>query len=90
MTPDEHRQAFLAYVAGLIGDFDRYLARGNLDPMSDGVGYNLAGMRLDDAEFAELARELATVIQPRLANATKAGRKRRILGTVFLPGAEAE
>lgn len=90
MTPDEHRQAFLAYVAGLIGDFDRYLARGTLDPLRDGVSYNLAGMWLDDSEFAELARELVAVIQPRLSNAPKVGRKRRILGTVFLPGSEAE
>ena len=26
MTPDEHLNAFLAYVAGLLGDFDRYVA----------------------------------------------------------------
>ncbi|MHB8380283.1 MAG: helix-turn-helix domain-containing protein [Acidimicrobiales bacterium] len=90
MTPDEHRQAFLAYVAGLIGDFDRYLARETFDLLQDGVGYRLAGMWLDDAEFVELIRELVTVIQPRLANAPKAGRKRRILRTIFLPGAEAE
>ena len=32
MTPDEHRQAFLAFVAGLIGDADRYLARDDIDP----------------------------------------------------------
>src|SRR6266496_6496381 len=30
--PDEHRQAFLAFVAGLIGDADRYLARDDIDP----------------------------------------------------------
>src|SRR6266542_1967148 len=35
MTPDEHRQAFLAFVAGLIGDADRYLARGDIDPIRD-------------------------------------------------------
>jgi hypothetical protein len=86
MTPDEHRQAFLAFVAGLIGDFDRYLARGDIDLLRDGASYNLAGMWLDDAELMELARELYTVLQPRLANAPKPGRKRRILGTVLLPG----
>lgn len=88
MTPDEHRQAFLAFVAGLIGDFDRYLARGDIDPLRDGASYNLAGMWLDDAELAELARELYTVVAPRLANAPKRGRRRRVLGTVLLPGAE--
>jgi hypothetical protein len=87
MTPDEHRQAFLAFVAGLIGDFDRYLAQGNIDVMRDGVSYRMAAMWLDDAEFTDLLRELLTVLQPRLANAPKVGRKRRILGTVLLPAA---
>jgi hypothetical protein len=88
MTPDQHRQAFMAYVAGLIGDFERYIARGDLDPLRDGVSYNMAGMWLDDLELTELGRELVRVVQPRLANAPKPGRKRRILGTVLLPGTD--
>jgi hypothetical protein len=86
MSREEHRQAFLAFLAGLIGDFDRYLAREEIDPLRDGATYNLAGMWLDDAEFAELARELAIVLQPRLANEPAPGRTRRILATVLLPG----
>jgi hypothetical protein len=89
MTPDQHRQAFLAYVAGLIGDFDRYLDRGDIDLLRDGVSYRLAGLWLDDDELAALVRDVVTVIQPRLANAPQAGRKRRILGTVLLPGTDA-
>ena len=86
MSREEHRQAFLAYLAGLIGDFDRYLAREEIDPLRDGASYNLAAMWLDDAELAELARELAIVLQPRLANEPGDGRTRRILATVLLPG----
>jgi Helix-turn-helix domain len=87
MSRDEHRQAFLAYVAGLIGDFDRYLARDEIDPLRDGASYSLAAMWLDDAELAELARELYIVLQPRIENPPKQGRTRRILATVLLPGA---
>jgi hypothetical protein len=86
MSREEHRQAFLAFLAGLIGDFDRYLAREEIDPLRDGATYNLAGMWLDDAEMAELGRELAIVLQPRLANEPRDGRTRRILATVLLPG----
>jgi hypothetical protein len=89
MTPDQHRPAFLAYVAGLIGDFDRYLARGEIDLLRDGVSYRIAGMWLDDMELVELLRDVATIFQPRLANAPKPGRKRRILGTVLLPGSDS-
>jgi hypothetical protein len=90
MTADEHRQAFLAFVAGLIGDADRYLAREEIDPVRDGAGYNLAAMWLDDAELAEFLRDLGAVVQSRVANPPTAGRRRRILATVLLPGAEAD
>jgi Helix-turn-helix domain len=86
MSPDEHRAAFMAYMAGLLGDFDRYLADGDIDLRRDGVGYRIAAMWLNDREFDELIRDLAAVLQPRLANPPKPGRKRRILGTISLPG----
>lgn len=89
MTPEDLRQSFLAFVAGLIGDFDRYLARGDIDLLRDGVSFNLAAMWLTDSELNELARDLLIALQPRLANAPKRGRKRRILGTVVLPGLES-
>ncbi len=88
MGPDDHRHAFMAFVAALLADFDRYLARGDIDLLRDGVTYNLAGMWLDDGELAQLRRELLTVLQPRLANAPKPGRQRRILGSVLVPGGE--
>jgi Helix-turn-helix domain len=90
MSRDEHRQAFLAFIAGLIGDFDRYLARDRIDPLRDGASYNLAAMWLDDAEFAELVRELNIVLQPRVAQQPRTGRKRRILATVLVPGSETD
>src|SRR6266516_3542146 len=89
MSADDHRQAFTAFVAGHLGDFDRYLARGDIDLLRDGVTYRMAGLWLDDAEYTELLRELTRVLQPRLANPPRPGRKRRILGYVLLPGSEA-
>lgn len=79
----------MAYVAGLLGDFDRYLARGDIDPLRDQVSYSLAAMWLSDAELAELRRELARAFQPRLAYPPAPGRTRRILASVLLPGGEA-
>ncbi|MBV9193313.1 MAG: helix-turn-helix domain-containing protein [Solirubrobacterales bacterium] len=89
MSREDHRRAFMAFVAGLLGDADRYLERDDFDPIRDGAGYQLAGLWLDDAEFTEFIRELTRVIRPRLANAPQAGRRRRILGTVLLPGEHA-
>jgi hypothetical protein len=86
MSADGLRQAFLAFVAGLLGDVDRYLASGDVDPVRDGASFRLAGLWLDDAEFAELLRELLRVLQPAAANPPRKGRRRRILATVLLPG----
>jgi hypothetical protein len=54
MSVDDHRQAFMAFVA--VGDFDRYLDRGDIDLLRDGVSYRMTGLWLDDAEHAELLR----------------------------------
>jgi hypothetical protein len=89
MSPEELRHTFMAFVAGLLGDFDRYLARGDIDVLRDGVTYRMAGLWLDDAEYAALVRALIQVLQPAVANPRKPGRKRRILGYVLLPGGEA-
>jgi len=90
MSAEDHRQAFMAFVAGLLGDFDRYLARGDIDFLRDGVTYRLTGLWLDDAELAELLREIARLFDPVLANGPKRGRTRRILATVLMPGGAAE
>ena len=86
MTPEEHLQAFLAFVAGLIGDAERYLARPHIDPARDGASYNLAGLWLSDGELLEFLRDLYIVVQPRTANPPRHDRTRRILATVLLPG----
>ena len=85
MTIDEHTQAFMAYVAGLLADFDRYLAAAPPDPVRDGADYRVAGLWLTDAELADFLRDLHAVAQPRLANAPGPGRRRRMLYTVLLP-----
>jgi hypothetical protein len=90
MSAEDHRQAFMAFVAGLLGDADRYLHRADFDPLRDGVSYRLAGLWLDDAEYADLLRDLVRMLHPRLANAPRAGRRRRILATVLLLGDDAD
>jgi Helix-turn-helix domain len=89
MTLDEHVNAFLAYVAGLLGDFDRYIGTKPENPGKDGAGYQVGAMWLTDAELADYVRELAAISQPRLANAPGAGRQRRMLYTVLLPAPQA-
>jgi hypothetical protein len=89
MSPEEHRQAFTAFVAGLLGDFDRYLASGSPDLARDGAGYSLNAMWLTDTEFTEFIRDLVAVLEPRFANPPAEGRRRRIVASAFVPGPES-
>ena len=85
MTPEEHSRAFIAYVAGLLADFARYLAAGTPDLSRDGAGYTVYGLYLTDAELAGFLRVLAAIVQPLLANAPGKGRRRRMVYSIFLP-----
>jgi hypothetical protein len=89
MSPEDHRQMFRAFTAGLLADFDRYLERDAIDLVSDGVSFGIEGFWLDDTEFRELMLDLYRVLQPRRVNMPKPGRRRRLLASVLLPGDEA-
>jgi len=89
MTADEHLQAFMAFIAGILGDFDRYVGAHAPDLVRDGVSYGGSAMWLDDAEYLEFLRAIAAVVQPRLANAPRRGRRRRMVYSIFLPAPEA-
>ena len=88
MSTDDYRQMFMAYTAGLLGDFDRYLQRGEVDLLRDGVAFGIEGLWLDDAEFTDMMRELYRVLQPLRTNTPRAGRRRRLLASVLLPADE--
>jgi hypothetical protein len=86
MTADDHVHAFTAFAAGMLADFDRYIATGPADPVRDGAGYRVAALWLTDEEFIDFARELSAVYLDRMANAPGEGRRRRIMYTVSIPG----
>jgi hypothetical protein len=89
MSAEEHREAFMVYVAGMLADADRYLESGSIDPARDGADYQVGAMWLTDAELAEFVRDLAAVAQPRLGNAPGNGRRRRMVYAVMLPAPES-
>ena len=85
MSPDEHRQAFMAFVAGMLADFDRYLARGDVDLIRDRVTYSSEAFWLDDQEYVDLILELAAVLDARRTHTFRPGRRRRLLSAAWLP-----
>lgn len=85
MSVDDHRRAFLAFVAGLVGDLDRYLDAGEVDLARDGVGYRQHALHLTDDELADLVADLRAVVAPRLGLRPDGVRTRRLFSTVLVP-----
>ncbi|MEV4709314.1 helix-turn-helix domain-containing protein [Actinoplanes sp. NPDC049316] len=84
LTVEQHRAAFAAFAAGLLADFDRYLARGDVDLGRDLVGYRQAVLHLTDDELTELITELRELVARRMSLPPE-GRTRRLLSTVLMP-----
>jgi hypothetical protein len=87
-TPEDHLRYFTMFLAGLLGDFGRYLQRDNVDLVADGVGYRQVPLHLTDQEFAELAGRLNAALAPALGNRPGGERKRRMFTTVVMPTTE--
>ena len=85
MTPEDHRRAFMAFLAGLLADMDQYLDAGHVDLELDGAGYRTVGLWLSLDELAEMVAEISAVVQSRTANRPAPDRTRRMLSTVLIP-----
>jgi DNA-binding transcriptional ArsR family regulator len=66
-------------------DFDRYLARDEVDPLRDGVGMRQAALWLSDDELAQVQARMLAVLEPFLSHEPATGRTRRILSTILVP-----
>ena len=84
-TPEDHARYFTAFVASLLAEFSRYLARERVDFAADGAGYQQLVLHLTDAELARFAADLNQIIGPLLGNEPGRGRVPRLLATILLP-----
>ena len=85
MTPEDHRRAFMAFLAGLLADVDRYIDGGAVDLEQDGAGYRTVGLWLDRDELLEMVTEIGAAVQARIGYGPGPGRTRRMLSTVLIP-----
>lgn len=84
-TGDDHVRYFATFLAGLLGEFGRYLGGGDVDLERDGIGYREHVLHLSDAELRELLGELRASIARRAAHRPAPGRAARLLATVSMP-----
>jgi hypothetical protein len=73
MPAEGHTRAFMAHLAGILADLDRYLAVGQPGLARDGARYRmLEELWRTDAGFAEFLRDCASVIHSRMVNTPNA------------------
>ncbi|MEU1837484.1 helix-turn-helix domain-containing protein [Micromonospora chersina] len=89
MTPDQHRRAFLTFVARLLADFDGYLDSGGGDLARDLAGYRQNAFYATDAELVGFVTRLRELFAEYAALGPGADRTRRLFTTVLLPAADA-
>ena len=85
MTPDDWRQAFAAYTASLIGQFETYLRQDEKDVLKDGVSFRTAPVYLSDAEMTKFFADLRALIVSAGANGPALDRRRRLFSTILVP-----
>jgi DNA-binding transcriptional ArsR family regulator len=90
MSPAQHRSAFLAFVAGVLADFDRYVEPGDVDFERDLAGYRQAAFYATDEEAQRVVDDVRTALAPWLDRQPAPGRRRRVLTTVLLPATEPD
>jgi hypothetical protein len=85
LSGDDHRHAFMAFLAALLADFGRYVDAGDVDYARDGVGYRQVALWLRADELVDAVNGINAVLLPYLANGPGEGRRRRVLSTVLVP-----
>ena len=88
LTPDEHFRLFTAFLGALLGDFARYIQTPGADPAADSVGYHQYALYMDDAEMQAFLAELSRLLIPLAQQPPGAGRRRRLLNLILLPGTD--
>ncbi len=81
----EHLHYFTTFMAGLLGDYARYLERADVDFVRDGVGYRELILNLSDDEMVEFTGAVSDVILPYLKLEPAAHRRRRVLASIVIP-----
>lgn len=82
---EEHLRWFTSYLTGILGSFERYLAREAFDMVRDGVGYWQIPLHMTPEEFDAFNGELRSLMQKATSLPPTPGRLRRTLSLIHIP-----
>jgi len=87
MTPGQHMELFMKFVATLIGEYGRYLQQENFDLVRDGVSMRQIDLYLTDEEYMQLLADMRAPMLKHARNEPGEGRRRRNISTIVIPDA---
>ena len=82
---EDQLRYFGTFLAGLHGEFGRYLATHPRDPARDGVGYRSAVAHLTDRELRSLLGKIEALLSGAQRNERSNGRRPRLIARVSIP-----
>ncbi|WP_433945099.1 helix-turn-helix domain-containing protein [Paenibacillus sp. SN-8-1] len=85
MSADEHRQLFMKFVMGLVGDFDEYLQQDHYDLVKDGITFRQTQFYLTDEEYKQMLVDVREQMARYMGNKPGHGRRRRMMSTIVIP-----
>jgi DNA-binding transcriptional ArsR family regulator len=85
MSLADHRRGFTAAMAVLLAEFNSYLDRGDVDPFTDGVSYKQFVLWLNEAELADLIKQVRCVLLALMGNTVSSDRTPYLVSTILFP-----
>ena len=85
MSPEEHMELFMKFVASLIGDFGKYVGQPQYDLYDDGVSFRQVDLHLTDEEYMQMLLESREQLKRYVGNEPRADRRRRTIVSIVIP-----
>lgn len=91
LSKDDHIRYFVAFVASLLSDFQRYLDTvERVNMAADAVGYHKHIVELSDEEVERLGKALQNAFREARVDEPSSPRRRRVFSTTLMPYIENE
>lgn len=87
---EDHLRWFTVFLAGVLGEYERYLGGRRVDLAADGAGYRQFPLHLSDEELEEFLASMNALIGAAMRNEPRPDRRRRLLTRILIPTDETE
>lgn len=85
LSKEEHLELFFTFTTQLLGLYETYLNKGDIDLVKDGVGYRVANLHVTDEEYGELVQKIGALIGEVSLNEPSSERKVKNIATIIIP-----